>query len=461
MIRIPASDEEISCWPAAISRNGPATWTAPRHARPTSRRPEPRKRARRARERRQDDGAASAIRVHATRRREVAEPDLDTGSSRPRSRPGRRACPGALPFRPGEAARPTPAIRPARCDRRLVPAVRPAAVNSAARAGVASQVRWRWPWALLSAASRSRGPRSGAPRRADRPRCRPTWSRSRCSRRTSSSAEGRPARVPAALHGDRQPRRAARSRSSPALLADCDGDGDPANDRDTSQRTLPRHRRQTAGYERRSRPSKPSAVRLHALPPDARPLARARLRRATSCAASRAARLVATAQGRLLRRRQPARLRGRPRAPGNRGLPVRPAGVGGLRRDRDAGLSVGLGRPLLFLPGPGARRHRPGARPLLPCLRADPPAVEEAYKGNNARRDAPRSTRGGRRGAKPARPLPRPAGSWPAAGQARGDLDRLAAARQCASGEGGVSRRYHSASRAPMQPVPAAVTAWR
>ena len=32
---------------------------------------------------------------------------------------------------------------------------------------------------------------------------------------------------------------------------------------------------------------------------------------------------------------------------------------------------------------------------------------------------------------------------------------------QCASGEGGVSRRYHSASRAPMQPVPAAVTAWR
>ena len=32
---------------------------------------------------------------------------------------------------------------------------------------------------------------------------------------------------------------------------------------------------------------------------------------------------------------------------------------------------------------------------------------------------------------------------------------------QWASGEGGVSRRYHSASRAPMQPVPAAVTAWR
>ena len=32
---------------------------------------------------------------------------------------------------------------------------------------------------------------------------------------------------------------------------------------------------------------------------------------------------------------------------------------------------------------------------------------------------------------------------------------------QCASGEGGVSRRYHSASRAPLQPEPAAVTAWR
>ncbi len=32
---------------------------------------------------------------------------------------------------------------------------------------------------------------------------------------------------------------------------------------------------------------------------------------------------------------------------------------------------------------------------------------------------------------------------------------------QWASGSGGESRRYHSASRAPMQPVPAAVTAWR
>jgi len=32
---------------------------------------------------------------------------------------------------------------------------------------------------------------------------------------------------------------------------------------------------------------------------------------------------------------------------------------------------------------------------------------------------------------------------------------------QWASGDGGVSRRYHSASSAPMQPVPAAVTAWR
>ena len=30
--RIPASDEEISCSPAAISRNGPATWIAPRIA---------------------------------------------------------------------------------------------------------------------------------------------------------------------------------------------------------------------------------------------------------------------------------------------------------------------------------------------------------------------------------------------------------------------------------------------
>jgi hypothetical protein len=32
---------------------------------------------------------------------------------------------------------------------------------------------------------------------------------------------------------------------------------------------------------------------------------------------------------------------------------------------------------------------------------------------------------------------------------------------QWASANGGVSRRYHSASRAPIQPVPAAVTAWR
>jgi hypothetical protein len=32
---------------------------------------------------------------------------------------------------------------------------------------------------------------------------------------------------------------------------------------------------------------------------------------------------------------------------------------------------------------------------------------------------------------------------------------------QWASGDGGVSRRYHSASSAPMQPVPAAVTACR
>ena len=32
---------------------------------------------------------------------------------------------------------------------------------------------------------------------------------------------------------------------------------------------------------------------------------------------------------------------------------------------------------------------------------------------------------------------------------------------QCASAIGGVSRRYHSASRAPLQPLPAAVIAWR
>jgi hypothetical protein len=32
---------------------------------------------------------------------------------------------------------------------------------------------------------------------------------------------------------------------------------------------------------------------------------------------------------------------------------------------------------------------------------------------------------------------------------------------QCASGSGGVSRRYHSASSAAMHPLPAAVTAWR
>ena len=32
---------------------------------------------------------------------------------------------------------------------------------------------------------------------------------------------------------------------------------------------------------------------------------------------------------------------------------------------------------------------------------------------------------------------------------------------QWASGEGGTSRRYHSASSAPIVPVPAAVTAWR
>jgi len=32
---------------------------------------------------------------------------------------------------------------------------------------------------------------------------------------------------------------------------------------------------------------------------------------------------------------------------------------------------------------------------------------------------------------------------------------------QCASTGGGLSRRYHSASNAPIQPLPAAVTAWR
>ena len=64
--RIPASEEEISCSPAAISRNGPATWIAPRTATRSRSAPEA-TRARRARRRaRAGPTAPSAIRRKAT-----------------------------------------------------------------------------------------------------------------------------------------------------------------------------------------------------------------------------------------------------------------------------------------------------------------------------------------------------------------------------------------------------------
>ena len=77
--RIPASDEEISCSPAAISRNGPADLHGAEHAPGSTARPgSPRSAPRSCGERRRGRARASAIRSQATiAGREVAEPDLD------------------------------------------------------------------------------------------------------------------------------------------------------------------------------------------------------------------------------------------------------------------------------------------------------------------------------------------------------------------------------------------------
>ena len=76
--RIPASEEEISCSPAAISRNGPATWIAASSASRADQRPRSRPSAPRAAASGTSTSAASATRSQATiAGREVAEADLD------------------------------------------------------------------------------------------------------------------------------------------------------------------------------------------------------------------------------------------------------------------------------------------------------------------------------------------------------------------------------------------------
>ena len=118
---------------------------------------------------------------------------------------------------------------------------------------------------------------------------------------------------------------------------------------------------------------------------------------------------------------------------------------------------------------PGSSSNVTGLRRGRYCLvsTADPHnLLRESDNSNNARR-----TRIALRPAKrtveaAARPLPDCSRAELAAGSRLGlagspSWASPALPAQCASGEGGVSRRYHSASSAPMQPVPAAVTAWR
>ena len=205
---------------------------------------------------------------------------------------------------------------------------------------------------------------------------------------------------------------AARSRSTRAPSSnDCDGDGNPANDRDVVPADLP-------GLERRPASSTASSdtesddflfgcERYH---PAAPPLARARLRPLRAACAQQSGRTVArsTKIGFCIVDTD-HRFAGLPGSPAR---PYYPAGSADCDRDSIDGLSVGWADDLLLLAArPGARRDRAATRPLLPGLhrRSGQPAagvrqLEQHPPGPD------RAAPGQAHGRAAARPLPRAGG---------------------------------------------------
>ena len=152
---------------------------------------------------------------------------------------------------------------------------------------------------------------------------------------------------------------------------------------------------------------------------------------------------------------------GSPAAPG---IPARAGCADSLRRRLDTGHLRWLGRRVrLALPGQQLDISGLETRALLPQLtgRPEQPAGRERRPQQRPPR-APAAEPGRAAGAQ-AQPRLRHRSSERAAYPAGFGATSTGspAGSQWACGEGGVSRRYHSASSAPMQPVPAAVTAWR
>ena len=262
---------------------------------------------------------------------------------------------------------------------------------------------------------------------------------------------------------------AARSRSTPARSrTTATGTANPANDRDAYQRIFLDSNGDHVFDREQDTESERPPVRLRAVPPARTTTGTCSTSPATSWCAQQSGRTVArsTKIGFCIvdtdrRVRGPARLAaGAATTRRQRGL--RP----GL--DRWASRSAGPTATTTGLPGQQLNVTGLKARALLPGLdrRSGQPAArvrQLEQRPQDPDRAAPGEAHGR---ALPGRCRERRLSRWQPAGcrlGLAGSPSRASPAlpAQCASGEGGVSRRYHSASSAPMQPVPAAVTAWR
>ena len=144
--------------------------------------------------------------------------------------------------------------------------------------------------------------------------------------------------------------------------------------------------------------------------------------------------------------------------------PINPPGIMGCQSISTQGISAGWADAyVLTLPGQSLDVTELPRGSYCLTTRADPTGMSR--RARRAQQRPPGAAGAPARGAEraqAARAAAEPRAGRPSA--LRGSAPPRPARRrrsQCASGEGGVSRRYHSASSAPMQPVPAAVTAWR
>ncbi len=227
--------------------------------------------------------------------------------------------------------------------------------------------------------------------------------------------------------------------------------------------TLRRLQRQRCLRARSRRRRCRARRRLHALPPAPRSLARARLHPLSAAARGGCEARAPIAEDRLLsHRRSPSHRRRR--FARRAGIPARAGCADSLRRRLDAGDLRRLGRRVRLGAARPAAGHQPaGEGALLPELTRRP--QQPARRERRSQQRPPRAPDAGpgRAAGAQAQPAAAASGSDRAAYPAGFGATSTGspAGSQWACGEGGVSRRYHSASSAPMQPVPAAVTAWR